>query len=133
MTIYILRLIKKDEILFMYMYDNLPITHETDTIYQMILNEDESVMGGAWENLYVSEYDTPASIINMMIDTFINDIDVYNNEDYYEVYDEEEDSHYDELGTIGTDLDKRQALAMYFEHLAHKLYKQNMELGYGEI
>lgn len=42
-----------------------------DRLYQLMLEEDEMLMGSQWEEMYCNEYDTPKSILNNFIDIYL--------------------------------------------------------------
>ena len=47
-------------------------------LYQLILEDDEMLMGSQWEEMYCNEYDTPKSILNNFIGIYLatNFVDV---------------------------------------------------------
>ena len=82
--------------------------NNTEYILQLLLDNDESLQGTEYENIYVSDYDTIVDVIKYGIDAyFAHDIIDYNYED---------DDDLDK--PIGTDKEKAEALAQYFEQLA---------------
>ena len=82
--------------------------NNTERILEMLLDNDESLQGNAYENIYVSDYDSIVDVIKYGIDAyFAQDIINYSSED-----DEALDK------PIGTDEEKAEALARYFEQLA---------------
>lgn len=85
--------------------------NNTERILEMLLNNDESLQGTEYEGIYVSDYDSIVDVINYGIDAyFAQDIIDYNSEDD------------DALDTsIGTEDEKAEALAQYFEQLAKDL------------
>lgn len=50
-------------------------------LYQLMLEDDEMLMGSQWEEMYCNEYDTPKSILN-------NFLDIYLATDFVEVDDD---------------------------------------------
>lgn len=42
-----------------------------DKLYQLILDNDETLMGTQWEEMYCNEYDTPKSILDNFLDIYI--------------------------------------------------------------
>lgn len=53
-----------------------------DKLYQLILDDDdETLMGSQWEEMYCNEYDTPKSILDKFLD-------IYIKSDFYEVDDD---------------------------------------------
>ena len=40
-------------------------------LYQLMLEDDEMLMGSQWEEMYCNEYDTPKSILNNFIDIYL--------------------------------------------------------------
>ena len=82
--------------------------NNTDRILEMLLNNDESLQGTEYESIYVSDYDSIVDVIKYGIDAyFAQDIIDYNSED---------DDALD--NPIGTEDEKAEALARYFEQLA---------------
>lgn len=47
-------------------------------LYQLIVEDDEMLMGSQWEEMYCNEYDTPKSILNNFINIYLatNFVDV---------------------------------------------------------
>ena len=85
--------------------------NNTERIFEMLLNNDESLQGTEYEGIYVSDYDSIVDVIKYGIDAyFAKDIIDYSSED---------DNALDQ--PIGTDEDKAEALAQYFEQLAKDL------------
>ena len=85
--------------------------NNTERIFEMLLNNDESLQGTEYEGIYVSDYDSIVDVIKYGIDAyFAQDIIDYSSED---------DNALDQ--PIGTDEDKAEALAQYFEQLAKDL------------
>ena len=82
--------------------------NNTERIFEMLLNNEESLAGNEYDEIYISEYDT-------VIDVIKSGIDAYFAKDIYD-YDEENPDQ-----PIGTDEEKAEALAQYFEQLAKDL------------
>lgn len=81
--------------------------NNTERILEMLINNDESLQGTEYEGIYVSDYDSVVDVITYGIDAyFAQDIIDYNSED---------DDALD--NPIGTDEEKAEALAQYFEQL----------------
>lgn len=40
-------------------------------LYQLMLEDDEMLMGSQWEEMYCNEYDTPKSILNNFLDIYL--------------------------------------------------------------
>lgn len=40
-------------------------------LYQLIVEDDEMLMGSQWDEMYCNEYDTPKSILNNFIDIYL--------------------------------------------------------------
>lgn len=82
--------------------------NNTKFILQLLLDNDESLQGTAYEGIYVSDYDSIVDVIKYGIDAyFAQDIIDYSSED---------DDALD--NPIGTEEEKAEALALYFEQLA---------------
>lgn len=45
---------------------------DVDKLYQLILHEDESLMGSQWEDVDYNEYSTPKSIIDNMLKIYLS-------------------------------------------------------------
>lgn len=45
---------------------------KVERLYQLILKDDECLMGSQWDKILLSEQDTPQSIINELITIFID-------------------------------------------------------------
>ena len=85
--------------------------NNTERILEMLINNDESLQGTEYEGIYVSDYDSVVDVITYGIDAyFAQDIIDYNSED---------DNALD--NPIGTEQEKAEALARYFEQLAKDL------------
>lgn len=57
---------------------------DVDKLYQLILLEDEVLMGSQWDEMYCNEYDTPKSIIETMLRIYIETDFVEVDEDLVE-------------------------------------------------
>lgn len=76
-------------------------------ILEMILDNSESLCGIEYENIVITEYCTIKDVIDYGIDAYFNK----------EIYDYSSDE--DEV--LGTEKEKAEALASYFEILANQL------------
>ena len=54
------------------MYDNIPQINDLWRLITHLQNKDECLMGREWEDLCISEYDTPSGIIRDVINTFLH-------------------------------------------------------------
>ena len=91
--------------------------NNTEIILEMLLDNAESLQGTEYEGIYVSDYDSIVDVIKYGIDAyFAQDIIDYSSEDA------------DALDQpIGTDEEKAEALARYFEQLAKDIrYDYNL-------
>lgn len=61
-------------------------------LYQLILEEDEMLMGSQWEEMYCNEYDTPKSILDNFINIYLatNFVDVDDDLEEISLADREE-------------------------------------------
>lgn len=85
--------------------------NNTERIFEMLLDNDESLQGGEYEGIYVSDYDTVVDVIKYGIDAyFAHEIIDYSSED---------DDALD--NPIGTEQEKAEALAQYLEQLAQEI------------
>lgn len=85
--------------------------NNTERILKMLLDNDESLQGGEYEGIYVSDYDTVVDVIKYGIDAyFAHEIIDYSSED---------DDALD--NAIGTEQEKAEALAQYLEQLAQDI------------
>lgn len=82
--------------------------NNTERILEMLLNNDESLQGTEYEGIYVSDYDS-------IVDVIKYGINAYFEQKIYD-YDSEDNDALD--NPIGTDEEKAEALARYFEQLA---------------
>lgn len=57
---------------------------DVDKLYQLILHEDESLMGSQWEDVDYNEYSTPKSIIDSMLKIYFSSDFVEWDEDLIE-------------------------------------------------
>ena len=85
--------------------------NNTERILEMLLNNDESLQGTEYEGIYVSDYDS-------IIDIIKYGINAYFEQDIIDYSSEDDDALYN---PIGTDEEKAEALARYFEQLAKDL------------
>lgn len=100
-------------------YDTLILTYKeskkttnkekVDKLYRMIMNEDDCVKGKQWNELIVSENDTPKSIIDQFIYVFLDTI--------FEEYDED----FDEYNSIVNIPEQREVLIKFFEKIVKDL------------
>lgn len=90
----------------------------TNEILRMIKEEDEALCGCDWEEMYVSEYDTPQSLIDDLIQIWRKKpIMVYDEDD--------EDNFYGFYGKeLGTERDRIEALAIYLKEVADGLLNE---------
>ena len=91
--------------------------NNTEIILEMLLNNADSLQGTEYEGIYVSDYDSILDVIKYGIDAyFAQDIIDYSSDD---------DDALD--NPIGTDEEKAEALARYFEQLAKDIrYDYNL-------
>ena len=91
--------------------------NNTELILEMLLDNAEALQGNAYENIYVSDYDSIVDVVKYGIDAyFVQDIIDYSSEN---------DDALDQ--PIGTDEEKAEALARYFEQLAKDIrYDYNL-------
>ena len=80
-----------------------------EKLYQLILENDYSLQGCQWDELYTCDYDTPQSIINdfinIFLDTDFSEFD-FNINDYVLIANREE---------------RKEALIKYFEKVVEEL------------
>lgn len=82
--------------------------NNTERILEMLLDNDEYLQGTEYEGIYVSDYDS-------IVDVIKYGIDAYFAKKIYDYHSEDDDA----LDIpIGTDEEKAEALARYFEQLA---------------
>ena len=91
--------------------------NNTDYILQLLLDNDESLQGTEYKGIYVSDYDS-------IVDVIKYGIDAYFAQEIYDYHSENDDA-LDK--PIGTDKEKAEALARYFEQLAKDIrYDYNL-------
>lgn len=84
-----------------------------DKLYQLILDDDdETLMGSQWEEMYCNEYDTPKSILDKFLD-------IYTKTDFYEV-----DDDLVEHPLVDNPEEKIAALTKYLEKITRDLKDQ---------
>lgn len=84
-----------------------------DKLYQLILDDDdETLMGSQWEEMYCNEYDTPKSILDKFLD-------IYIKSDFYEI-----DDDLIEHPLVANPEEKIAALIRYFEKITEDLKDQ---------
>lgn len=79
-----------------------------DRLYQLMLDDDEMLMGSQWEEMYCNEHDTPKSILN-------NFLDIYLATDFVEVDDDLKTT------SLANQEEKIMALIKYFEKITKDL------------
>lgn len=84
-----------------------------EKLYQLILEDDERLCGSQWEDMYISEYDTPQS----MIDDFVR---IFLNTDF-----EEFDDNADDFVPIANREERKVALIKFFEKIVEDLKKED--------
>lgn len=77
-------------------------------LYQLMVEDDEMLMGSQWEEMYCNEYDTPKSILN-------NFIDIYLATNFVEVDDDLK------VTPLANREEKIMALIRYFEKIINDL------------
>lgn len=80
-----------------------------EKLYQLILEDDECLQGIQWEDMYISEYDTPQSIINDFVRIFL-----YT--DFTEF-----DDNIDDFISIANREERKEALIKFFETVVKDL------------
>ena len=85
--------------------------NNTEIILEMLLDNAEALQGTEYEGIYVSDYDS-------IVDVIKYGIDAYFAQEIID-YDSEDDNALDQ--SIGTDEEKAEALARYFEQLARDI------------
>lgn len=83
-------------------------------LYQLMVEDDEMLMGSQWEEMYCNEYDTPKSILN-------NFIDIYLATNFVEVDDDLNAT------PLANQEEKIMALIRYFEKIINDL-KNKIEI-----
>lgn len=100
-------------------YDTLSLTckeskkatnkEKVEKLYQMVMNEDDCIKGKQWDELIVSENDTPKSIIDQVIYLFLDTS--------FEEYDED----FDEYNSLVNIPEQREVLIIFFEKIVKDL------------
>lgn len=80
-----------------------------ERLYQLIIDDDECLCGIQWEDMYISEYDTPQSIINDFVRIFL-----YT--DFTEF-----DDNIDDFISIANREERKEALIKFFETVVKDL------------
>lgn len=80
-----------------------------ERLYQLIIEDDECLCGCQWEDMYISEYDTPQSIINDFVRIFLDT-------DFTEF-----DDNIDDFVSIANREERRETLIKYFETIVENL------------
>lgn len=80
-----------------------------ERLYQLIIDDDECLCGIQWEDMYISEYDTPQSIINDFVRIFL-----YT--DFTEF-----DDNIDDFISIANREERKEALIKFFETVVKNL------------
>lgn len=80
-----------------------------ERLYQLIIDDDECLCGIQWEDMYISEYDTPQSIINDFVRIFL-----YT--DFTEF-----DDNIDDFISIANREERKEALIKFFEKVIEDL------------
>lgn len=84
-----------------------------EKLYQLILEDDECLQGCQWEDMYISDYDTPQSIIDDFVRIFLNT-------DFKEF-----DDNTDTFVPIANREERKAALIKFFEKIVEDLKKEN--------
>lgn len=91
--------------------------NNTEIILEMLLDNADSLQGTEYEGIYVSDYDS-------IVDVIKYGIDAYFTQEIYDYHSEDDDAL---DNPIGTDEEKAEALARYFEQLAKDIrYDYNL-------
>lgn len=96
---------------FNQLIQNLKMTPQ-EQIEQMLVDNDESLGGDAYEDIVTSEYDSIVSVLDQAIDA-------YRDTDIYEITDDNEEQ------IIGTYKDKMNALANYLRRVADDIEERD--------
>lgn len=80
-----------------------------ERLYQLIIENDECLQGIQWDDLYVSEYDTPQIIVGEFIKIFLNN-------DFREF-----DDDIDDYVSIANMEERKEALIKFFETIVKDL------------
>lgn len=97
--------------MFTELVQNIKMTPQ-EQIEQMLVDNDESLGGDAYEDIVISEYDSIVSVLDQAIDAY-RDIDIY------EITDDNEEQ------IIGTYKDKMNALANYLRGVADDIEEKD--------
>lgn len=84
-----------------------------ERLYQLIIEDDECLCGSQWEDMYISEYDTPKSIINEFTNIFVNNTF------------REFDDNADAFVPIANREERKAALIKFFEKIVEDLKKED--------
>lgn len=83
-----------------------------EQIEQMLIDNDESLCGDAYEDIITSEYDSIVSVLNQAIEA-------YKKTDIYEITDDNEER------LVGTYKNKMNALANYLRRVANNIEEKD--------
>lgn len=97
--------------MFTELVQNLKMTPQ-EQIEQMLVDNDESLGGDAYEDIVTSEYDSIVSVLDQAIEA-------YEKTDIYEITDDNEER------IIGTHKDKMNALANYLRSVADDIEEKD--------
>lgn len=85
---------------------------KVERLYQLILKDDECLMGSQWDEILLSEQDTPQSIINELITIFIDT--------EFKEYDHDLNKNI----RIANRKERKEALIKFFEHIVEGLKEE---------
>ncbi|WP_311538384.1 hypothetical protein [uncultured Anaerococcus sp.] len=85
---------------------------KAERLYQLILKDDECLMGSQWDEILLSEQDTPQSIINELTTIFIDT--------EFREYDHDLDKDI----RIANRKERKEALIKFFEHIVEGLKEE---------
>lgn len=97
--------------MFTELVQNIKMTPQ-EQIEQMLVDNDESIGGDAYEDIVISEYDSIISVLDQAIEA-------YKKTDIYEITDDNEER------IIGTHKDKMNALANYLRRVANDIEEKD--------
>ena len=97
--------------MFTELVQNIKMTPQ-EQIEQMLVDNDESLGGDAYEEIVTSEYDSIVSVLDQAIEA-------YKKTDIYEITDDNEEQ------VIGTYKDKMNALANYLRRVANDIEERD--------
>ena len=97
--------------MFTELVQNIKMTPQ-EQIEQMLVDNDESLGGDAYEDIVTSEYDSIVSVLDQAIEA-------YKKTDIYEITDDNEEQ------VIGTYTDKMNALANYLRQVANDIEEKD--------